>query len=117
MANEKKYHWHKIAESAAELSERGTKALAPVKVAGKDICVVFHQEKIYGCANKCPHAGGRLHEGYVDAAGNIVCPLHRYKFRLENGFNCSGEGYYLKTYPVQENDEGLFVGIEAHGWW
>jgi nitrite reductase/ring-hydroxylating ferredoxin subunit len=50
--------------------------------------------------------------------GNIVCPLHRYKFSLVNGRNVSGEGYYLKTYPVEQREDGLYIGFEKSwfGW-
>jgi len=50
--------------------------------------------------------------GEIDIQDNIVCPLHRYKFSLMNGRNVSGEGYYLKTYPVEVREDGVFVGIE-----
>lgn len=111
MAPEKNYRWFKIAESASELFNTG-RSIAQMKVAGRDLCVTRHQNELYGCAAKCPHAGGRIADGWVDALGNVVCPLHRYKFKLSNGFNSSGEGYFLRTYPVKETDDGLFVGIE-----
>lgn len=116
MSNEKKYKWHKVAESTAEITQRGTKTLALVKAAGKDICIAFYNNELKACVAKCPHAGGLMQDGWVDALGNIVCPLHRYKFSLTNGRNVSGEGYHLKTYPVMENEEGVFVGIEQSLW-
>lgn len=112
MQGEKKYRWHKVAESTAEITQRGSRSMALVKAAGKEICVSVHQGKLYACVAKCPHASAYMHEGWVDALGNIVCPLHRYKFSLANGRNVSGEGYHLKTYPVMENDDGVFVGLD-----
>ena len=61
----------------------------------------------------CPHAGGLMDKGYVDAAGNVVCPLHQYKFSLKNGLDTSGDGYRLKTYPVEMRDGKLFIGMEG----
>ncbi len=113
MPEEKKYRWIKVAESAAELFNTGRR-IAQVKAAGRDICITEFNNQLHGCAAKCPHAGARIAEGWVDPLGNIVCPLHRYRFRLNNGFNASGEGYYLRTYPIMENDEGLFVGLESN---
>ncbi|HSC54321.1 MAG TPA: Rieske 2Fe-2S domain-containing protein [Phnomibacter sp.] len=112
MADEKKYRWFKVAESAAELFNTG-RSIVQVKAAGRDVCITRHQNELHGCASKCPHAGGRIADGWVDPLGNVVCPLHRYKFKLANGFNSSGEGYYLKTFPVKETDDGLFVGFEG----
>jgi 3-phenylpropionate/trans-cinnamate dioxygenase ferredoxin subunit len=103
--------WKKIAESRTELFQ-GENNLAEVEVDGKLVCIGLHEEKLKACSAKCPHAGGKMATGYIDALGNIVCPLHRYKFSLENGRNVTGEGYFLKIYKVEEREEGVFIGIE-----
>jgi 3-phenylpropionate/trans-cinnamate dioxygenase ferredoxin subunit len=112
--SEKKYHWHKIAESPETIPWQ-TNRLAIMEVAGKTITLSEFEGTVYACAHKCPHAGGVMANGFVDATGNIVCPLHRYRFKLENGRNTSGEGYYLKTYPVETRSDGLYLGIQAGG--
>ncbi|MES2645398.1 MAG: Rieske 2Fe-2S domain-containing protein [Bacteroidota bacterium] len=111
MIDQKNLRWIKVAESTAEITQRGERTMMEVRVGGKEICIIYHQEKLFACTANCPHAGGKLINGSVDAAGNIACPLHRYRFQLKNGFNCSGEGYHLKTYPVNETEEGVFIGI------
>ena len=110
----KKYTFHKIADSIQELSFSANN-IAVVEVKGKKICVTSFQEQLFGFAYKCPHASGIMADGSLDGAGNIVCPVHRYKFSLANGRNTSGEGYYLKTYPVQVSTEGIFIGLEEGG--
>ena len=111
---EKKYTWHKIAESiqAIEFSAEG---IATVELENKKLCIILFKDQLYACNAKCPHAGGILSDGYTDALGNIVCPVHRYKFSLQNGRNSSGEGYFLKTYPVEKREAGVFIGIEVGG--
>lgn len=103
--------WHKIAESIADLylSPNG---IAELEIKGKKVCISLYKEQLFACAAKCPHAGGKLTDGYVDMQGNIVCPLHRYKFSLQNGRNVSGEGYYLKTWPVEQRQDGIYIAIE-----
>jgi 3-phenylpropionate/trans-cinnamate dioxygenase ferredoxin subunit len=111
MEPEKSYHWVKIAESLAEIKNvYGNPCL--VKAGGREICISIHNGEAYGCAARCPHAGGNMNQGWLDPMGNIVCPLHRYKFDSKSGRNTSGEGYFIKTYPVKEDDEGVFVGVE-----
>ncbi len=114
MPAEKKYNWHKIAESAADFLWQGNN-LCEVQVKDKIICIARKGDEVFACAHKCPHAGGYMAGGFVDALSNIVCPLHRYKFSLQNGRNVSGEGYYLKTYPVEVREDGVYVGMEANG--
>ena len=112
--NEKKYQWFKIAENKNELAFADNDLLV-VEVNQKKITLARYKNKFFSCAYACPHASGILAEGHIDPIGNIVCPVHRYKFNLVNGRNVSGEGYYLKTYPVKINDNGVFVGIEEKG--
>ncbi len=105
--------WHKIAESIAAINF-SPEGLASLEVNKKTICVALHNGELLACTNKCPHAGGHLQDGFLDAMGNIVCPLHRYKFSLKNGRNISGEGYHLKTYQVEIREEGVFIGFEQN---
>ncbi len=114
MAAEKKYSWHKIAESANDFFWQENN-LCEIEVKGKKICIAKKGEEVFACTSKCPHAGGYLSDGFLDAAGNIVCPLHRYKYNLQNGRNVSGEGYYLKTYPVEKRADGIYIGMEEAG--
>jgi nitrite reductase/ring-hydroxylating ferredoxin subunit len=106
--------WYKIAEDEQEI-EFQLNNMAVIEVNSKKIGIARFQDRIFAFAYKCPHAGGILTEGWVDASGNIVCPLHRYKYSLENGRNTSGEGYYLKHWPVEVRADGVFVGMEADG--
>ena len=96
--------WYKV--SGIELSPDN---LAEVELNGKKICLGKRGEKWFACAATCPHAGGELAKGYIDAFNNIVCPVHRYKFNLGNGYNTSGEGFKLKTYPVEEREDGIYI--------
>ena len=118
MDTTKNYKWHKIAETAAALSF-GANGLTEMEAGGKKFCLSLQHGQLLACAHKCPHAGGSMAEGYTDALGNIVCPLHRYKFSLQNGRNTSGEGYFLKTFPIQLREDGVYVGFPENslfGW-
>jgi nitrite reductase/ring-hydroxylating ferredoxin subunit len=113
----KQYTWHKIADHINEV-DFADNNIAVVEVKGKTICVGKHKHDVFAFAYKCPHAGGILSEGYIDALGNVVCPLHRYKYDIKNGRNTSGEGYYLKNWPVELRENGVFVGLEdSSGFW
>lgn len=102
--------WFKIAESIDEL-QIGPNGIAVIELRGKKICLANHSGQWHGFAYTCPHASGILANGHLDAMGNIVCPLHRYRFSIKNGRNTSGEGYYLKTYPVELRSDGLYLSM------
>ena len=101
-------NWHKIAEHPNELNF-GTNKIAIVAVEGKKFCVAHFNQQYFAFAYLCPHAGGVMAHGYVDAMGNVACPTHRYKFNLRNGRNVTGEGYYLRHWKVEHRDDGVFV--------
>jgi nitrite reductase/ring-hydroxylating ferredoxin subunit len=108
--------WHKIASTIEEIAFAANNiALAEVK--GKTICIGRFNDRLFAFAYRCPHAGGILSDGYINALGQVVCPIHRYKFDMTNGRNVTGEGYYLKNWPVECRDDGVFVGMEQSGFW
>jgi nitrite reductase/ring-hydroxylating ferredoxin subunit len=109
--SQKHYTWHKMAESIEELHFPAS-GLKEVEFAGKKVCLILFKDHLYACAASCPHAGGVLAEGYVDVIGNIVCPVHQYKFNIQNGRNNSGEGYFLKNFPIQKREDGFYLGID-----
>jgi nitrite reductase/ring-hydroxylating ferredoxin subunit len=109
--DKEKTRWVKIADNIGEL-DFGTNNIAEAEADGKKICIGIYKNELFAFAQKCPHASGYLSGGFIDALGNVVCPLHRYKFCMKNGRNVSGEGYYLKHWPVKSNEDGIFVGLE-----
>jgi nitrite reductase/ring-hydroxylating ferredoxin subunit len=101
---------HKIAD-ALEQIPFAENDIALVTVNGRELCIVRRNNQLYACAAKCPHAGGMLTEGYVDALGNIVCPVHHYRFNLETGRDTGGEGYFLKKYQIEQSPDGIYIKI------
>lgn len=108
MAIPQKLTWYKIADNIS-LINFNANGLAEIDMNGKMICIAKHQDQLFACTQKCPHAGGILADGHLDALGNLVCPLHKYKFSLKNGRNISGEGYFLKIFKTEERENGIFV--------
>jgi len=109
--SEKEFTWYKVSDHITEL-EFADNNIAIAEVKGKKICIGKFIEEIFAFTYKCPHAGGVLADGYIDALGNIVCPIHRYKYNLKNGHNVSGEGYYLKHWEIELREDGVYVGME-----
>lgn len=108
MSSISKNTWHKIAESIARINF-SSNGLAELEVNGNFFCVGLHNNQLFACTQKCPHAGGILAGGYIDAVGNIVCPVHHYRFNPKNGRNISGEGYYLKMFAMEVREDGVYV--------
>ena len=86
-----------------------------IKLEGKKLCLVRAEGKLYAVENTCPHAGGILSGGWCKN-GNIICPIHRWEYSLENGRGASGQGDYINTYPIENRDDGIYIGIKIGLW-
>ena len=98
--------WIKAAESEDVKEGRGFR----VSIDGQDIALFRHKGKIYAYKNSCPHQGAPLHQSHV-IEGNIVCIYHGWQFEVENGNFFNNDLIKLKSYPVKENNDGIFISV------
>ena len=106
--------WYKIADFEESLPWQQNN-MCLVTAGDKKMTLARFNGQLFAFAYKCPHASGIMADGYLNAAGQVTCPLHRYRFDIKNGRNTSGEGYFLKTYLVEKRPEGIFAGWEDKG--
>lgn len=57
--------------------------LPPIWRDGSEYFLLSHDDILYLVANRCPHRGGPLKFGFVNARNEIVCPLHQGAFPIE----------------------------------
>ena len=77
----------------------------------KKICIAKSGAELRAFSARCPHAGGDLSEGALDQKGNVICPVHGYRFSINSGRDADGEGYFLKIYTIEQTAEGLFLRL------
>jgi nitrite reductase (NADH) small subunit len=70
---------------------------------------VFHTRagEIFATQAECPHRGGPLADGLVDAA-TVVCPLHDRAYDLRTGAGL-GHECAIATYPVEVSDGAILL--------
>lgn len=102
--------WMKIFDTVPENGRTIT-----MKISNKTICIVNQDNKLSAFKATCPHAGADLRGGWCEG-GYWICPVHRYKYNLENGRGADGQGDYLKIYPIEIRENGVFLGFEKK-WW
>jgi nitrite reductase/ring-hydroxylating ferredoxin subunit len=57
----------------------------PARVGEAPVLLYRRGTQIYAVSDVCPHAGGPLHEGVVDADLCVTCPWHGSRFQLSDG--------------------------------
>jgi nitrite reductase/ring-hydroxylating ferredoxin subunit len=110
----RKYNWRKVFNSESEIKLPGNK-IGVIDFEGKTICITNFNGSWFAFAHSCPHAGAPLDQGCIDSKGNVVCPVHNYKFNITNGKFANFEGFHLKTYPVELRTDGVFIGVRKEG--
>ena len=109
----KSVEW-KLITDAPQTLDFSSNNMTELEVDGRKFTLAKWKDAYFAFASKCPHASGRMSQGYINPLGQVVCPLHRYCFDMKNGRNSSGEGYFLKTYPVEQRPEGIFIGFKPN---
>eukprot|EP00117_Sycon_ciliatum_P028571 scpid80031/ scgid5789/ Rieske domain-containing protein len=89
-----------------------------VQVNDTEVALFRFGGRVFGTDAVCPHAGGPLVVGDIEdlAVGDpcIVCPFHKYRFRIRTGKNSfPGQPEFdMETYPVRVKGGGrLFIGF------
>lgn len=92
--------------SAADLPPGTVKE---VQVAGKPVALVNDGAAIHAFAGVCPHAGGPLGEGHLDAGGVLRCPWHGWAFDVASGQCKNVPRALLARHAVKREGEAILV--------
>ena len=67
-------------------------------------------EAVVALSDRCPHAGGSLGQGWVEE-GEVVCPLHRWRFRLGDGRCTTMRGEGVHRFRAEVRDDMVWVRV------
>ncbi|WP_233579034.1 Rieske (2Fe-2S) protein [Tautonia sociabilis] len=82
-----------------------------VRVSGREVAVFNDGGRFFAVLDRCPHAGASLARGWVEE-GAVVCPLHRWRFRLEDGRCESQGGEDIPAFSSEERGGWVWVWVE-----
>jgi ferredoxin-nitrite reductase len=89
-----------IAEGSAKL----------FRAKGEEMAIFKNNGHLYGVQNICPHEGGQLCNGWIEG-GEVVCPLHGYKFDLKTGACSTDPKLKVKVFKlVAQGDQFTLEG-------
>jgi nitrite reductase/ring-hydroxylating ferredoxin subunit len=82
-----------------------------INAGGRKICLVKIDGEFFATQSRCPHAGADLSQGFCKDK-KLICAFHRYEYDLETGRGSPGQNDYIRTYPLEIRDDGLYIGFE-----
>lgn len=104
---------YRLANSKAEfLSTFKGQSELPKQFMFGEVLFVREGDAVHAFKNKCPHQGAKLN-GCSIADGKVVCPVHKYKFDVENG---RGHGLYLDIYELKSEQDGFYLSRTYFSW-
>ncbi|TXE14282.1 Rieske (2Fe-2S) protein [Algoriphagus aquimarinus] len=77
----------------------------------KVIALVRLGEIFYAFQADCPHRGTSLIEGTLTNRGEIICPLHKYRFEIKSGKVKVGSCGDLEIYQNELTEVGLKIWL------
>lgn len=73
------------------------------------IALVRLGECFHAFQTDCPHRGAALIKGWITNQGEIICPLHQYRFDIKTGALKVGSCGDLEVYSTELTDDGLKI--------
>lgn len=102
----------KIFSSLEEANQRVPRgSLKRLVIGEKEFCLIHTDEGFKLTSNFCPHRNEYLHKGSVNSYNEIICPLHQYRFSLEDGQEANNRCGHLKVFPIKINKDGVFAHL------
>ena len=96
--------YHKVARTGEISAGSGKK----VEVAGDQIAIFNFNGEFYAIHDLCPHRGGPLSEGFLEA-GKVFCPWHCFDFNLKTGECSTVPSLRVSAYEVKVEGEDVFI--------
>ena len=101
--------WVKVFNSTKEIEVELIENRVGKKLIGdKYLCFAYHEKQLFAFEESCPHLNQSLLGGSCDD-GNVICPVHQYKFNLQSG---QGHGLSLLKYPIKKEGDQYFIKLK-----
>ncbi|GEM_PF-2504180 len=91
-------------------SPLGEREVRKVCIEGQVVALALLEGRYGALENACPHKGGALGDGYLDAHNCLHCPWHDWAFDVLTGKGADGAD--ARAYRVQLRGDDLWIEIE-----
>jgi NAD(P)H-dependent nitrite reductase small subunit len=81
-----------------------------LEVSGVRVAVFRQGGELVALAGRCPHSGGPLGHGWIEE-GEVVCPLHQWRFRLADGRCTTISGESVHKFRCEARGDLVWVEV------
>jgi nitrite reductase/ring-hydroxylating ferredoxin subunit len=87
------------------------KRIKKIILGNKVLAILRNGEDFFAFDAQCPHRGASLLQANINGLGEIICPLHQYRFDLKTGQVRSGYCPDLPVFQVRLSEKGMFIKL------
>lgn len=80
-----------------------------VKIGDRRVCLLNHNGEFYALNDRCPHMGASLSQGTINYLGEVICPLHEYRYDHNTGYEANNKCENAMVLKVKVEDSGVFL--------
>jgi nitrite reductase (NADH) small subunit len=92
---------------ADEVSEEKGRSL---DISGVRLALFRQGDDLIALSGRCPHSGGSLGHGWIQE-GEVVCPLHHWRFRLADGRCTTIRGESVHKFRCEVREDLVWVEV------
>jgi nitrite reductase/ring-hydroxylating ferredoxin subunit len=81
-----------------------------LEAAGLQLAVFRIDDEVVALSGRCPHENGPLGHGWIED-GELVCPLHRWRFRVADGRCTTMLGQSIHRFRSEVRGEQIWVEL------
>ncbi len=89
------------------------RAIKKVSTGDQFIGLLRIGQEFFAFQSSCPHRGASLIQGNFNAVGELICPLHQYRFDLKSGQVKAGSCADLEVYRCELLENGLQITMPS----
>jgi NAD(P)H-dependent nitrite reductase small subunit len=78
------------------------------EASGLRLALFLWGESVVALSDRCPHEGGSLGSGWIED-DEVVCPLHRWRFKLKDGRCTTMRGNSVHRFPAEIRGNDVWV--------
>ena len=100
----------------ARWSELTDRTPAHALVAGVDLVIIRHDDKVSALYGRCHHRGALLADGHIDGP-NLICGVHGWDYRYDTGISEYNNDESLRRFEAWMDGDAVFVDeAEVAAW-
>jgi naphthalene 1,2-dioxygenase system ferredoxin subunit len=99
---------------AAGIDEVPDGGVKGVEIRGNFVALYRLDGKVFATSDICTHEAARLSDGWIEN-GEIECPLHGARFKIENGECLGPYGGDLRCFPARVRQERIEIALPPEG--